>query len=90
MAGVRKPSLKGSMRAKTTSRVTRAAKGSVNPVYGKRGTGWATDPKRAAQNAVYNRTTASSTGGDTTGCVTWIIAAIVLFLVWQFVSGIFD
>lgn len=90
MAGIRKPNLKSAVKAKTTGRVTRAAKSAVNPVYGKKGTGWATDPKRAAQNAVYNRTTSSATGGDTTGCVTWIVAAVVLFLVWQFVSGIFN
>lgn len=90
MAGIRTPNLKSAVKAKTSGRVTRAAKSAVNPVYGKKGAGWAADPKRAAQNAVYNKTTASETGGETTGCVTWVVAIIVMFFVWQFVSGIFS
>lgn len=77
------------MRAKTTSRVTRAAKGSVDPVYGKKGTGWATDPERAAKNAVYKRTTASSTGEDTFGCLMWIVVIAVMAMLWQFISDVF-
>ena len=54
--GIRKPNLKSSVKARTTGRVKRAAKRAVNPVYGKKGVGWATNPKKAAYNAVYHRT----------------------------------
>lgn len=55
--GVRKPSIKKSVKARTTGRVKRAAKRSVNPVYGKKGTGFAKNPSRSVKNAVYHRTT---------------------------------
>jgi len=55
--GVRKPSIKKSVKARTTGRVKRAAKRSVNPVYGKRGAGFAKSPSRSVKNSVYHRTT---------------------------------
>lgn len=55
--GVRTPSIKKSVRARTTGRVTRTIKRSVNPVYGKKGTGFITNPERSIKNAVYHRTT---------------------------------
>lgn len=54
--GLRRPSLKRSISARTTGRVKRAVKSSVNPLYGKRGVGWL-HPKRAAYNRVYKRVT---------------------------------
>ena len=45
--GVRKPSIKKSIKARTTGKVKRQVKKAVNPLYG----------KKAAYNAVYNRTT---------------------------------
>ena len=55
--GFRKPSLKKSLKARTTGRVKRAVKSSVNPLYGKKGVGLVTDPKRSVENRVYKRTT---------------------------------
>ena len=55
--GVRKPSVKKSISARTTGKVKRQVKRSVNPLYGKNGMGVVNDPKKAAYNAVYNRTT---------------------------------
>ena len=55
--GVRKPSLKRSIKARTTGRAKRAVKRAVIPGYGKKGSGWVKDPKRAAYNAVYHKTT---------------------------------
>ena len=57
--GMRKPSLKRSLKARTTGRAKRAVKRSVNPLYGKRGMGFAKSPKRSVKNAVYKRTTFS-------------------------------
>lgn len=57
--GYRKPNIKKSIKAKTTGKVKRQIKSSVNPTYGKKGMGWVNDPKKAAYNKVYNKTTTS-------------------------------
>ena len=57
--GYRKPSLKKSIKARTTGKVKRQIKSNINPVYGKKGMGWINDPKKAAYNKVYNITTRS-------------------------------
>lgn len=55
--GMRKPSVKKSIKARTTGKAKRAAKKAVIPGYGKKGSGWIKDPKKAAYNKVYNKTT---------------------------------
>lgn len=55
--GLRKPSLKKSIKARTTGRLKRQVKRAVNPFYGKKGMGWIRDPKRASYNKVYRKTT---------------------------------
>lgn len=57
--GMRTPSIKRSIKARTTGRVKRAVKSSINPLYGKKGMGWIRDPKRAAYNKIYKQTTFS-------------------------------
>ena len=57
--GVRKPSIKKSFKARTTGKAKRAVKKAVIPGYGKKGTGWIKDPKKAAYNKVYKKTTFS-------------------------------
>lgn len=57
--GVRKPSVKKSIKARTTGKVKRKAKKAVVPGYGKKGAGWAKNPKKAASNKVYKKTTFS-------------------------------
>lgn len=54
--GMRKPSLKKSVKARTTGKLKRKVKRSVNPFYGKKGTGWVRNPKKAAYNKVYRKT----------------------------------
>lgn len=55
--GMRKPSIKRSIKARTTGKVKRAVKRTVNPMYGKKGMGLVNDPKKAVYNKVYNKTT---------------------------------
>lgn len=55
--GMRKPSLKKSFKARTTSKYKRAAKRAINPTYGKKGMGLINDPKKSVYNKVYNKTT---------------------------------
>ena len=57
--GVRKPSIKKSIKARTTGKLKRSVKRSVNPLYGKKGMGVINDPKKAMYNKVYNKTTVS-------------------------------
>lgn len=56
---MRKPSLKKSIKARTTGKAKRALKKAVIPGYGKKGSGWLKDPKKAAYNKVYKKTTFS-------------------------------
>ena len=57
--GLRKPSLKRSLKAKTIGRAKRGIKKAVIPGYGKKGTGWIKSPKKAAYNTVYRKTSFS-------------------------------
>ena len=45
--GIRTPSLKRSISARTTGRAKRSIKRALIPGYGKKGRGWITDPKKA-------------------------------------------
>ena len=56
--GIRKPSLKRSISARTTGRAKRAVKKAIIPGYGQRGMG-ILHPKKALYNKVYHRTTFS-------------------------------
>lgn len=56
---MRKPSLKKSIKARTTGKAKRKLKKALIPGYGKKGTGWLKDPKKAAYNKVYKKTTFS-------------------------------
>ena len=59
--GLRTPSIKKSVKARTIGKVKRQVKKAVNPLYGKKGMGLVNDPKKAAYNAVYSRTTVGVT-----------------------------
>ena len=55
--GMRKPSVKKSLSARTKGKATRAVKKAVVPGYGKKGSGLIKDPKRSVKNKVYKKTT---------------------------------
>lgn len=57
--GMRKPSLMKSVKARTTGKIKRKIKSSVNPLYGKKEIGLITNPKKAIYNKVYKKTTFS-------------------------------
>ena len=57
--GLRTPSLKKSFKARTNGRAKRAVKKALIPGYGKKGMGWIKNPKKAAYNKVYNKTSFS-------------------------------
>lgn len=55
--GMRTPSIKKSISARTTGKAKRTIKKAIIPGYGKKGMGWLRDPKKAAYNKVYRKTT---------------------------------
>lgn len=57
--GIRKPSLKRSISARTTGRLKRSIKKALIPGYGKKGMGIIKDPKKALYNKIYNKLTFS-------------------------------
>ena len=84
--GMRKPSWKKSLSARTKGRATRAIKRAIIPGYGKKGMGLF-HPKRALYNKVYRRTTfsifdfgkgSSSNSGCCVNLVIFIIASLLL------------
>ena len=57
--GLRTPSFKKSFKARTSGRAKKAVKKALIPGYGKKGTGWIKNPKKATYNKVYNKTSFS-------------------------------
>ena len=57
--GMRKSSFKKSFKARTTGKAKRALKRALIPGYGKKGSGWIKNPKKAAYNKIYRKTTFS-------------------------------
>ena len=86
--GMRKPSLKRSLSARTTGRAKRAIKRAVIPGYGKKGMG-ILHPKKAIYNQIYRRTTfsifdvakAGKSGSSNSGCcVTLLFWTVIIIL----------
>lgn len=57
--GMRTPSLKRSISARTTGQLKRSVKRAIISGYGKKGMGWIKNPKKALYNKVYHKTTFS-------------------------------
>ncbi|WP_270765411.1 hypothetical protein [Weissella confusa] len=60
--GMRKPSPMRSIKARTTGKAKRAVKKAIMPGYGQKDMGRLTNPKKAAYNKVYKKTTFSIFG----------------------------
>lgn len=58
--GIRKPSVKKSLSARTTGKAKRKLKRLTNPFYGKKGMGFINNPKKALYNKAYNKTSISA------------------------------
>ncbi len=57
--GMRKPSLKKSIKSKTIGKAKRNVKKAIDPFYGKKGTGFAKNPKKSIKNKIYKKATFS-------------------------------
>ena len=53
---MRTPSLKKSIKVRTTGKAKRAVKKALIPGYGKKEMGWIKNPKKAAYNKAYHKT----------------------------------
>lgn len=58
--GIRKPSVKKSIKSRTTGKLKREAKKAVDPFYGKSGAGAIKNPKKSIYNKVYKETSVDS------------------------------
>lgn len=57
--GIRKPSVKKMVKARTTGKIKRKVKKSIIPGYGKKGIGFIKSPKKSIKNKIYKKTTFS-------------------------------
>ena len=57
--GMRTPSPSRSLKARTTGKWKRQAKKALIPEYGRKGMGWIRNPRKAAYNKIYRKTTFS-------------------------------
>ena len=57
--GMRRPSLRGSLSARTKGAFTRAIRRAIIPGYGRKGMGLLRDPARSVRNRIYHRVTFS-------------------------------
>lgn len=55
--GLRVPSFKKSFKARTTGKIKRKLKKTINPFYEKKGVGFIKNPKRSIKNHIYHKTT---------------------------------
>lgn len=83
--GIRKPSIKKSISARTTGKVKRKLKRLTNPFYGTKGTGWIRNPKRALYNKAYRKTTISTkkASGCLAACLVYPVYYSLLLIWWM-------
>ena len=88
--GIRKPSIKKSISARTTGKVKRKLKRLTNPFYGKKGMGWIKNPKKALSNKIYRKTTVSAkdAGGCLFACI-WYPMYWCCILMWWMIKYTF-
>ena len=91
--GMRTPSLKKSISARTTGRLNRAIKKAIIPGYGRKGMGLL-HPKKAVYNQIYRRTTfsifdlakAGNKRSSNSGCcltiLFWIVVVGLTYIVY--------
>ncbi len=86
--GLRTPSIKKSIKARTTGKYKRKLKRMANPFYGKKGMGWIKNPSRALKNKIYHKTTFSAKSAvkgtsNLIGAIFYFL--IVLPMKWLFI-----
>lgn len=81
--GIRKPSIKKSISARTTGKAKRKLKRIVNPFYGKKGMGFIKNPGKAIKGKIYRKTTISAKSAvkGLSGFL-WACCAIPFYIMW--------
>ena len=88
--GPRTPNIKKSLSARTTGAINRKIKSGTSPLYGQKGVGWVKDPKRAAYNKLYNKTTFGFGLDDGClygcGCVSIVLFIVIMVFIYNIIS----
>lgn len=81
--GIRKPSIKKSISARTTGNIKRKFKRISNPLYGKKGMGFIKNPGKAIKGKIYRKTTVSAKNATKGlgGCL-WACCVVPFYIVW--------
>lgn len=85
--GMRTPNINKRISARTTGKITRTVNKAVNPLYGKRGIGIVNDPKKAAYNKIYNKTSRSI--DDSVNSIVFIVFVVITVICYMFVNWLF-
>lgn len=81
--GIRKPSIKKSISARTTGNAKRKLKRVVNPFYGKKGMGFIKNPGKAIKGKIYRKTTISAKSAvKGFGGFLWACCVIPFYIMW--------
>lgn len=59
--GYRTPNIKKSIKSRTTGKIKRTFKKSINPLYSNNGIGYIKNPEKAIKNSIYHKTTIDTT-----------------------------
>lgn len=88
--GIRTPSPKKSISARTTGKAKRKLKRMMNPFYGKKGTAFIKSPGKAIKAKIYKKTTISTKSAvkGAGGCLCALFM-IPLYLIWYMLKYIF-
>lgn len=88
--GMRKPSISRSLKSSTTGRMKREVRRAINPAYGKKGTGYLRNPRKAVNNKIYKKSTfggvsGARRGASAAGCLlpTLIALCVAGTLIWM-------
>jgi len=83
--GIRTPNLKKRLKAKTTGKIKRSIKKTINPLYGKKGIGFIKNPSQSAYNHVYKKTTIDLFKPSTSNIWFWLFIGIWWYPIkWMF------
>lgn len=78
--GIRKPNIEKSVKSRTTGKIKRNLKKTVNPLYQTKGMGYVNNPQKAIYNKLYNKTTFSLMPTKKDG----LFIMFVKFILWMY------
>lgn len=95
--GIRTPNLKKRIKARTTGKIKRKLKKSMNPLYGKKGVGFIKNPGKSIYNHIYKKTTIDLFKPSTSNIWFWIFVGMwwypikwIFLLIYISIKKIFE